>query len=58
MIHSRSVYRQRRLAELGYIPESKSKNPGGLNEVSFPLARIYMTANSERHSEFFVTASN
>ena len=40
MIHSRSVYSQTRLAVFGYIPESKSKNPRGLNEVSLPLARM------------------
>ena len=40
VIHSRSVYSQMRLADLGYIPEGKSKNPRGLNEVSLSLARM------------------
>ena len=31
---------QTRLADFGYIPECKSKNPRGLNEVSLPLARM------------------
>ena len=31
---------QTRLADLGYIPESKSKNPKGLNEISLPVARM------------------
>ena len=31
---------QTRLADLGYIPECKSKNPRGLNEISLPLARM------------------
>ena len=39
VIHSRSVYSQTRLANFGYIPECKSKNPTGLNEISL-LARI------------------
>ena len=31
---------QKRLADFGYIPECKSKNPRGLNEISLPLARM------------------
>ena len=31
---------QTRLAEFGCIPECKSKNPRGLNEISLPLARM------------------
>ena len=31
---------QTRLADFGYIPEYKSKNPRGLNEISLPLARM------------------
>ena len=31
---------QTSLADFGYIPECKSKNPRGLNELSLPLARI------------------
>ena len=31
---------QTRLADFGYIPECKSKNPRGLNEISLPLARM------------------
>ena len=40
VIHSRSVYSQTRLSDFGYIPECKSKNPRGLNEVSLPLVRM------------------
>ena len=29
-----------RLADFGYIPERKSKNPRGLDEISLPLARM------------------
>ena len=29
-----------RLADFDYIPECKSKNPRGLNELSLPLARM------------------
>ena len=32
--------RQTRLADFGYIPKCKSKNPTGLNEISLPLARM------------------
>ena len=38
---------QTRLADFGYIPECKSKNPSGLNEISLPLARMQST--SSRH---------
>ena len=38
--YSRSVYSQTRLANFDYIPECKSKNPRGLNEISLPLARM------------------
>ena len=31
---------QTRLADFGYIPKCKSKNPRGLNEISLPLARM------------------
>ena len=31
---------QTRLADFGYIPECKSKNPRGLNERSLPVARM------------------
>ena len=44
LIHSRSVYSQTRLADFGYIPERKPKNPRGLNEVSLPLARMVLGA--------------
>ena len=40
VIHSRSVYSQTRLADFGYIPECKSKNPRGLNQISLLLARM------------------
>ena len=32
-----------RSADFGYIPEGKSKNPRGLNEISLPLARMVFT---------------
>ena len=31
---------QTRLADFGYIPECRSKNPRGLNEILLPLARM------------------
>ena len=31
---------QTRLADFGYIPECKSKNPSDLNEISLRLARM------------------
>ena len=37
---------QVRLADLGYIPECKSKNPRGLNEMSLPLARMHAQADT------------
>ena len=34
---------QMRLADFGYIPECKSKNLRGLNEILLPLARMSVT---------------
>ena len=41
---------QTRLADLGYIPECKSKNPRALNEISLPIGRMVFGEDiEERH---------
>ena len=50
VIHSRSVYSQRKLADLGYIPECKSKNPIGLDEVIIASRENVASGVRQRHS--------
>ena len=47
---------QTRLADFGYIPECKSKNPRGLSEISLRLARMDVMT-SHRHLDHVTSTS-
>ena len=50
VIQSGSVYNQTRIADFGYIPECKSKNPRGPNEIALLLARMGVP-NTFKHKQ-------